>query len=836
MKKKKGSALLFVVIMLSIMVAVCTGLLEISMISLKQSKNYYNKNSAYYYADNAMEKALYYIDLAADNARDEANKACFLPNGLPNLENEEINKAYNKYLNSENQEEALDIYKGEVKEIFMKEYKERIHGFFEDGKPLEIEGLGSVKWAGDDGDAEPDRLKQIIEDMASDENASVKIYRYKEAPEDIKGTGNAEEYENLPLDGDDSLPVETIYVSANLPKQNVTRCVVSTFEMNPFGYDKKVSGVKINSARVMQGYNKALDYPLISGRNIIAVNGKNTFTVDGDVYAMGTSNDLNANVDSTCFGGILAGMDSINFKGLRGTWDDGEARINATNLMEEQVPMIGGNIRIKGSAYSGGPVKKDGSEDDLSNLYLTGGFVKTMGEDSSIEIEGDLYCHSIVTEESSHNGTISVGKSSGTGNCYIADNVSLYGRESSINIMKSLIGFETGDSDTNYNSSPSIVMDAASSRLNVGKNVVLFGSVSVDNLLSKDSSKNFRMIETSAINPNFMAYSYVNGTDDFAQEYSLGGRSIYMFDRNKYVQLPGEDAPRQHPEKAVTYILDYMKKSILNPVNFDYQYNFGDGIINIPGLKLNDDPNDTSYFPYVMIANNSAYTSRNLLGFYDSTDDIVSLKDTINSSGHGLYPLGGDGIEGSPYKSFDTASLERVLRDEWLPAKKNEALTKMLFRDKGLKDANGFEDYFSFDDLKGDIELGGSGRDYYILISKGDINIDPATLRGVKNILLVSGGNIIIDCSDDVTLTGNIIARGDILIKGKSMELKWDKDVSKELMNIIDNANVNDSLSMFRFFSKGVSEGADKEIQFAGSFDKTVKTNIRVLNRAQLIK
>lgn len=822
-EKSRGSALLFVVIIFAVLFTVTTGLLAVSVTSLDMSRGYYNKNNTFYKGESAVETILYYVDAALDDARGEANDYCFLKGGGLNLNSPEIKAIYEEMVNEEallndqlsdetisnEEKERLKAeyenrkkeYENKVKNVFILKYKNYASDFFMGDGELKINGE-EYKWNG---------LKECIYKELNKNGEEIIFERYGEVNDESpfakfkNNAGDPLEFENFALDENEDkvFPRETIYIKSKLKDKDSSKYLIVSFEMNPFGveYDK----VGFKEGKIRRGYNNVLDYPLISGRNLIAANGNNKFTVNGDSYVRGSGNSINECKPSKYFGGILAGMDDESLKGLK------SAQIN--NISDnEMIDFEKGNIIFNGDVYNGYVEKKENKYDD----YFNSGFVRSIGDGSSIIINGDLYCHSIVCEDTGKNSKISINgslKDGGKtgGNAYIADNVSLNGENSNINIKNSLIGFETANSDTNYNQSPSIVVNDNTSKLTVGKNVVLFGVAFVDGVEREGDNKLFSTIETSSIYPNYLAYTYkIPGYEDYFSNYSFKGTDTKaeMFDREK-----------AGAENSINFLLKYMAGNIKNPEIYDAQYNFAKDIISAPNIRFDkDNVQNTSYFPFLFTADNNLYLSRDM----NLDDDAVS---TIKPN-HDVK-----------YNNNDAAGIQDNLEHNYLNIIKEDFVKKAKFQDKGNNDSNSFIDYLDFSILdSGDIEI--SDGKTYIMISKNDISINDDNFSKInnKNVLLISKGNIYFKNTNKLKLTGNIMAVGDIIASGEDVTINYNKDVSKNLMMYYNIGNKDKCDKLYKFFLKGINGQDVKEIPIVNTFNTNVKSNIRVLSRKEIVK
>lgn len=513
----------------------------------------------------------------------------------------------------------------------------------------------------------------------------------------------------------DKLPKETIITKVYLKDSNTLRYMITAFEFNPFD---KNEGANLTKKEIKRGYNGILDYAIVTGRNLIVVNGDKTLNITGDIYVKGTGNDNTKNYTSDTYGGILVGMNQSTLDNLQST--SRENRIE--NLNNEDVPKVKGKIVINGNVYAGG-LQRIGNEDQVNS-----GYVRTVVSSSEITITGDLYCNSIVTDETARSSKIDVK------NVYISDNISLYGDNSQITVDGDLFSFEKADSPNNFNSSSSIIVDAEDAKLTLNGRVVLFGVAFIDELI--DGNNIFKTMETTAINPNYSLYNfnYYDIYNNYFSNFKLKDATNYnmdMFDTRKSEKNIGK-----------AFILDTLYKS---KETLDFQYNFGTNIIDVPNIKAKA---SDSYFPFFFVSNGRIYMSGNT---------NITLQNNINTIKDRVTEL-----EEIPN------TLERTDAEIYADNKKNDVIEKLKFRHKGIDTANGFENYLDFSKLT-EISIDDPAKKILIITSRDNIKIDDFEKYKDKDysVLLISEKNIILDCNDpNTSVKGNIICKGDLIIKG----------------------------------------------------------------------
>ncbi|GFR36636.1 polymer-forming cytoskeletal protein [Thermobrachium celere] len=767
-KRKNGSAMIYVILMLAVLFIVSVGVMQITLASLKQSNNFYQKNQAYYYVDSSTDKILYFIDIIGDEARNYANNYCYTPSGAPNLDNEEVKNVYENYLSNKDRTQ----YENAIRNIFKREYSKYIDEFFKGQKELSREikvGDNVVNISGYWTNWKNEIIRQI-----NNNKAEVNFSLFRELNE------NSEEYkkifkEDIEKDklsnyNSNQYPIETLIVNVRLKDNGTQRYMITTFEFNPF----KGKDFSNQNKKIQRGFNRILDYALISGRNIIVANGQNTLTVKGDIYAKGTGNYSDENKPYDFYGGVLVGIDSNALDSIKNG-----ASVNRSNL--EFVSSKSGQLKVHGNIFTG-------SIDENKNVIS--GFVRTVTANSKLEVEGDVYCHSIVIDEKASGSNINIK------NAYIADNISLYSKNSNLHVQNELISYETADSQTNYNSSSSIIINDTSSKLKIGGRVVLFGVAFVDELIKENSP--FRTLETTAINPNFIIYNYSSEKEKYK-----GSFSEYLLKNNNSFSINLFESLKALPPKAMGFILDYLYFSKVNNSEYDYNYDMGDSI-DFSGDFSN------SYFPYFFSANGKLYKYGN--SNIDSINSLENIKANVSE----LKEING----------LDVATA-RYIADE----KKKFVVKKLTFKDKGL-DSNSFLDYLN---EVPEIEIKDDDNKIFIKISKNDITINNLEAYNEYKILLFSSGNIILDSREQTKVYGNVLANGDLVIKGENITIETNKQYSKQLMNYFNKDKKSECKELYKFFAKGITAEEYYEQEIYAGLEEKAKTNILIKSKRQLV-
>lgn len=775
MKKKKGSAMIFVILIIVVLFTLSAGLMEITISSLRQSANYKNKNEAFYYTDAATNIIINYMNAVGNAAKNAVNEYCFTPTGEPNLEDERIKAAYEK-----------DNFEDEMKIIFHDYYVDKLAKYLKNEITLPIKAgamelPADLKWE----DIKTKINEDIVKMASTDINITYQFY----SDSDNNLFQSIKDNSKLFYENDKGL-VDSLIVKTSINSKKVERMLFTNFTFTPF---KDISE-NINTKVEKKGYNPLLDYCILTNKNLLVINGDNTASINGDIYVRGSGNRLSENTPYNKYGGIIAGINENTAKGLN------ESSVNKSgfNISDN----IRGNLIVNGMVIVGGIEEKEGiaGGEDKDKYYLNSGYIRTSAPNSTIKVKKDTYCNSVVIDEEAYNSSMNFDE-----NVYISDNISLYAENqnnnNSVYIKKDLISFEQSNDDTNFNNSSSIVINDDSAKLKIDGKAYLFGTAFIDELKNSDN-RIFKTFETTAIVPNFNVYTYkidgfnyrdyyldINNKED---EFS----KISMFDVWDTLNKIGNRADVIN--NAKNYVNSYLNNHISNPEVFDFE-------INKSQIELKDV--DSSYYPFLFIANNNQYLEPN-----------NSIKDTA------------------------------VLTAD---VKKTDIIKKIKFEDKGLKSQisgigderyNFLKYYLDFDCLNSDIKLINEDKKIYIRLSNDniDINLNKEKVDGKDydlndyKVLIVSSKNITIDSDKDTKIYGNIISLGDIVLKGKNINLEWNKEISKEIMNYYDYNRSDDCIKLYQFFSKGIilQDLYTKEV-YSG-YPKT--TDILINTRRQIIK
>ncbi|WAM37059.1 pilus assembly PilX N-terminal domain-containing protein [Caldicellulosiruptor acetigenus] len=891
--KHKGSTLVLTIIFIAVMFVMSVALIEAAMSSLKISKGYYAKNRAYYDAESVFERVVYYLDMVADRARKMADNYVFMESGVLNTQNPDVadilrdyqereNQYYVQYMNGLISKTDYDSavaainqdYQKKVKEKFLEKFKEYMNNFFtasgsSNERPAIEFTVSGVTYTVDNWKGASNDLYSFMK-MVDFNNPDVDVEIKFDPAVDMNLHMSTLDIEN-PID----VKMEVI---VNLLKEKTKRILRVDFNIFPY----KSSALNFTTRIIKRSFNHILDYTLFAGRNLIVINDSNLFSIKGGkVYVRGTANDVRYSNPSEYFGGILAGITQTQLDNLASSSrvnpiDSavksriesiiGSSGIKSGNIKIESAPVFVGYTDINPNA----PSTPVGLRDKYA---LYGGFIKTCAPNSQVAVTDEVYCHSIVTENTAGSSAITINK-----NAYIMDNVSMYAQNSNIEISGSLIGLGTGDTPYNYNSSSSIVINEDTAKLTIGRNIVLMGVAYVDEIHRTDETgkeKLFRMPESSSLIPNFTIYQYfnlpladltdllntlgLNGSigafttaDLFAPDYFKPFKVKVSPTDEVDVNLYDMDVPTvsgftiSPEERAINFVLHYLTAHVKDPDDFDTPYNMGASNITVGGGSINfnpSNPHDTSYFHYFLNANGKLYLARKILNILN--EGVINS--TIGPAGSGEFINLGATISSSDF-------LRQAVVDNVIDPTVEQFFKELNLVDKGLLDTTrdkfDLTDFVDFDQLLSDRLVINDDKNL-IVISKNDVEeIDfglpswnGVPLGDIENVLIVSKGSIVLKNSSttEKNLKGNIIAGGDIVIAGNgNLKIEYSRGVSSQLMYYFNYANfssISDRLGqLYNFFIKGIDTNDIIEIPFVTTFyETTVKTNIKIKSKRQVV-
>lgn len=246
---KKGSALIFVILIFSILLTLSVGLLQFSVASYKQSNNFVSKNENFYNADSAIDLALFILDAFSEKAREKAYVYCF-KDGNVNTESPEVKIIYDQYMaqindnNPNNDDAAYNAYKENLSKIYIKKYKEYLKTYLIDKADDQLLNLNlQVEMLNEK--IEIDYWRQAVEYIYNKilspiyPNVDFKILLYNEAIKDLefsKVLGNQfnSSFEDFNLNSE-SYPRETIIIRSRNKTDNTKNYILLNCEFEPEG-------------------------------------------------------------------------------------------------------------------------------------------------------------------------------------------------------------------------------------------------------------------------------------------------------------------------------------------------------------------------------------------------------------------------------------------------------------------------------------------------------------------------------------------------------------------------------------------------------------------------
>ncbi|WP_432665232.1 hypothetical protein R9X47_03065 [Wukongibacter baidiensis] len=462
LKSKRGSTLLLVLVTLSILSILGTAIISLSVINYKMKIVDKNIKTSFYLAEAGLEEAYAVIGKEIEAGIESGNT--------------EVKNNLSDFIRRERAKEAFDP--PEDTELDDSVFIIGNHGYGEVNeekiKPLMEEWfrLGFSKYMNDNLQANLEIKNDndeygIVDGSIDDDNAGVKVedaVEFKIENDSISVDSNGRPSDAVEMDNktDEPIPYEITLLSS-FEHEKITKKVKGRFSIKIPKYNASyyVKNVKAKLAENIL-WKKA-----ITTENNLYVTGENV-EVNGDIYAYGTI--PTDKKDSRNYGGVVVG--------------DKDRKIN-------------GKVTING--------------DVVTNSYL-----HTNADNSSININGNVYCNSLVIQDGTSGSTITVGSTSDDDySVNTADDIELNGEKARIEINGSYYGFSDGrNSDTAHHESSSIVINSedigTESFLKVTKEIFMGGTVYI-NLPIED----YQTGESVSIKGNYKAYSEVlSGIDD----------------------------------------------------------------------------------------------------------------------------------------------------------------------------------------------------------------------------------------------------------------------------------------------------------------------------------
>jgi len=246
---KKGSALIFVILIFSILLTLSVGLLQFSVASYKQSDSFVSKNENFYNGDSAIELTLFILEAFSEKARREAYEYCF-KDGNVNTESPEVKIIYDQYMaqindnNPNNDDAAYNAFKENLSKIYIKKYKEYLKTYLVDKADDQLLNLNlQVEMLNEK--IEIDYWRQAVEYIYNKilspiyPNVDFKILLYNEAIKDLefsKVLGNQfnSSFEDFNLNSE-SYPRETIIIRSKDKTDNTKNYILLNCEFKPEG-------------------------------------------------------------------------------------------------------------------------------------------------------------------------------------------------------------------------------------------------------------------------------------------------------------------------------------------------------------------------------------------------------------------------------------------------------------------------------------------------------------------------------------------------------------------------------------------------------------------------
>lgn len=486
----------------------------------------------------------------------------------------------------------------------------------------------------------------------------------------------------------------------------------------------------------------------ITAEGNLYVNGENT-VINGDIYAYGTSpsNDQDKK-DPKNFGGIVVGNsegDSITINGTAST--NGYIQTNHDNT----------SITLNGNGYCDSLVIREDTED--CSIAVNGGDLNTRddlelnGEDGIIAINGGYYGFSDGSEiSSSHDNS------------------------SSIVINSSDIGEAHGSSlsiSGNVYIGGTVYINLTSGEYQTGESISLRGNYRAYGGLLKDDGKNPRFLPENIRFKNNPPLVLADGFIDTNKKLLVGDKSKYIVYYDKDygdLRLGGDNG------------ININKNNILHSTGAF----IGKGEIHGSRISVDNDiirENKVKYFKHSI--NNMADTKINNIEARDIDDRELNtriyIEQSRNKVGRFLFDTNIDIFEDKEFVLSNDDESKKLIIKEFIFSNNND--NKKLV----IKGPDGY--------IPGGID--------------GDDRVLDISDSSLKGIILTKG---------DVYLTGKleyegiIVTEGNVYINGNNISITNNEDTQKYLIRKIYELNGNDGKPDLK--SKFVNNGQEKKFLY----------------------
>ncbi|WHH59657.1 hypothetical protein [Petroclostridium sp. X23] len=503
--------------------------------------------------------------------------------------------------------------------------------------------------------------------------------------------------------------------------------------------------------------------------SLVALQGEVTVQGDGGadttVYAYGNLADDNSS--GYKYGGVVAGIE----------------------------PTITGSEGVLYGITDEIPVPADGK---LSGKLTVTGDVKTRAnihtaygsdaEGSNINITGNAYCQSVQIDTAGDNSTIDID-----GDVYAFNDLSVYGSNSELDVNGNFYGFMQGGYNSyEYNKSSGIILNDTSSIIRVLGDVFIGGKIYVEYIFTiwNDGSKDIRVPyktgESVSIGQNYNAYRFILNDSLIDEGFkNIVGDNPEDFNPNKWspikmywgmdsidpvnreAEQPNSDNNTRTAHFATGYSTHNDFRNIINKSGVILGTNtllniYAPGIIFTDGYVITKGGNGIGA-KAIDAAGNETYTDpdNNLtITSMDGTTKVVHLYQEDEFSGENWE------------KTFNKST--------WIQQDKDDSRYKDIGTDSEFSElvASTIGDSGVYDNLSD------TGEElYYVDTMNAPVHLDGSDIDGRRGIIFTIG-DLYISSDSNIEFTGAIVSKGNIVFYGDGEKtITYDEETVKTVTN-----------------------------------------------------
>lgn len=796
LQSKKGSSMAYILIVVMILTIMTSALITMTVSNYKLGLIKGGRNTAFYFADGAIDEALSEIEEISHRAEIAANEKIYAE--------EPVFKNEDKWLEFEKWLEYKQVDDSDV----ATDPSEEVEG---DDSKLSAEEASALYSEALNREFMKQYLKYLLKDetietdyQLIDENAFVAdnalTFKYNASNQALKNT-YFEALKTVVFDPEGSegfddidtliLDVESSYNASN---HSIRLVLTSTGKFNI--YNKQVQ-VALDMVPPKQEYvtvstlkrkemqtNDLLENAVTARKDFICVGGE--VQTKGDVYALGTYKEIATPANK---GGIIIGYNQTGYDFLSIT---GDAKINRA-LVGKGVLKVAGDLKTAAAvkpSYLGSKITVDKYPGGRDGKLYADSFVVTNGAtNTSTEVAGSMFLmDDLVISE---NDTVI---NLDTDNSYDSSDTSL--DDALVSFLSGGTKDDTVSSSGTFDVSSSVRVSKGVERASLKMDSfyvpgVAYINVSRNFIEDGDSvTKHYQTGESFTAENNFFFYqqqleSHMDRTQEITYSYIDDEGIQQDFALVEYIDADGniQESAKYKVDHFLNHVLnEYEKDPLIRDLNIvpeaDKRIMFVQSMKKDLDTVEGDDERkedfndyDDNYSLGVFLANERIYNPKKLT--LDGTAYAGSIKNNSSLIADlRMYLLG--------YRDYTESKL--ITHSD-----KDDATTELL--DQYIDFTKQFEPIIS----EGQLIVLDSSKDVYINVPQRDIRDTSNTIqyRGSSNItgLVATKGDIYVyndDESKELTFNGALIAGGNIVFYGKGKKLINNYD--EGLLSMTDDA------------------------------------------------